>query len=626
MITFKNGGRLVQSIDELPRLDPRDLYLDVETTSGDPKKDSLDPWHDCKLLGIAVTADNVEGAWYVPLRHHTGQNLPLLAVLEWLQDLVAECERWINHNIKYDAHVLRNEDVEFACQLVDTVTLAKIVNSDRFSYRLTELSAEWLEENIEKYERRVKRFLQDSRTKDYAAVPADILAEYSCQDVMTARRLHLYEERRCPEECQNVWNTEIALTSVLLDIERVGLCVDPQELKIRQLLAMRDMLVIEEKLHETLGFPCRPHVNNDCFDVLCNHYGLPILGWTDKSNPSFDKATLAAYQRHPLVLMNEELTGVLESMLAYRKTHTLLSLFIEPFQTLHLDGVLHPDYNQTVRTGRLSCRRPNAQQQSEESKTLIHVTPGYGFLSYDYSQIEFRLIVHIIRNVAAILAYNKDPNTDFHRLVAGWCGIPRRPAKNVNFAIGYGAGKDKVLEMLAGNPELVGELMNKLDKVPEKSRVAAFQFLCQQRALEVYTKYHNMLPELRTTGRQMSNKVRSRGYIRNAHGRHRHLPSHKSHLAFNSWVQSTAADVMKERTVAIGQDQWLAQHDVRLAGLIHDETLFRCPLDLLFDKRVHERIGTILTDTTVSFRVPITVAGGTSRTTWAAIEPLPTAL
>jgi hypothetical protein len=58
MIEYSNGARLVEAISELPQFsdeDLRELFADFETTSGDDKKDSLNPWHNCAVAGIAVT-------------------------------------------------------------------------------------------------------------------------------------------------------------------------------------------------------------------------------------------------------------------------------------------------------------------------------------------------------------------------------------------------------------------------------------------------------------------------------------------------------------------------------------------------------------------------------------------
>jgi DNA polymerase-1 len=624
MIEFDNGGRLVQSLSELPDLaGAKDVYADFETSSGNPKLSSLNPWHHCAVAGLAITVDDVKGSWYVPVGHEFGGNVDEDPVIEWWCNIIDKAERWINHNVKYDAHVSANAwGVLAECSLVCTLTLAKIIDSDRIvrgGYSLEALSDGWLHEDINKYKDSLKPYLD--KNKDFGRIPFDVVGEYACQDVLTGRRLFKYEDARCPDQCRRVWDEEIALTPVLFEMERNGIGVSPQDLQIKELKLMNEMLKIDEELTEITGRSFRPHVNEDCFDVLCNQYGLPVLGWTNEdkpdkqSNPSFDKKALAQYRAHPYAPQE-----VVKRIQRYRKINTLNNFFVKPYQDLQIDGVLHPSYNQAVRTGRLSSKEPNAQQLSPEAKELVHPRKGNSFLSLDYSQIEFRLIVHYIKDADAIKAYNEDPDTDFHSWVALMCEIARSPAKNVNFCMGYGGGKKKLITMLAQNMELVGALKTHVDKlvtdgkIDEGQQMSVFNLLCQRRAEKVYNKYHATLPSLKTTSWRAANACKSKGYVFNLYGRHRHLPEKASHRAFNSLNQSSAADLMKERTVAVAK--MCKGTPIMLVSSVHDETLFEGPSEIIEDPRTIRDLVLCLEDPQVELRIPIRVSAGLSRETW----------
>lgn len=614
MIKFPNGGCLVQTLTELPTFEKVEkLYVDFETSSGHPKLKSFNPWKHCEIAGIGLTVDDCKDAWYVPIGHNEKHwNLQKDEVLAWLQVIYKQANQWVNHNVKYDAHVAANAGLTWTCDLVDTLTLAKIIDSDRVmrgGYSLSALSMGWLEEDVSKYENRLKAFLKGCRSHDYGDVPADILAEYGCQDVITERKLYHYINQRCPEMCRKVWNMEVQLTSALFDIEQTGLCIDPTEVQKKQMQVLYEMLALEEKLNELTGMNLRPHVNDDCYDLLCNKYGLPVLGYTDEGNPSFDKGALSSYQRHPLVESNKELMTIISLLLQYRTRNTLNSLFLETFLNLHVDGVLHPSYNQAVRTGRMSCSQPNSQQQNTESKALIHPPPGYAFISADYSQIEFRLIVHFIKNQQAIAAYAENPDTDFHEWVAEMCGIPRKPAKNVNFAMGYGGGKERVLSMLASNMELVGEFASQGD----------FDTLCRMRAEEVYSTYHSTLPELKQTSYNAARVLKLRGYVFNPWGRHRHLAEVAAFRAFNSIVQSSAAELIKEKTIetAPRYNDWFKERNIKQVASVHDETLFQAPITIAKDPETHSRIASIMESPSVELRIPVRVNIGVSENSWA---------
>ena len=642
MIKFPNGGRIVEHTSELPDLaHARELFLDFETTAFSPAVKAFNAYKGHRACGIAVTVNDEPGAWYVPIRHHDKSNtlhpanLDLDTVLRWSRDLITTCRDWVNHGVKFDAHFAAEDGAIFQGRLVDTLTIAKVLDSDRLykgGYGLSALSLAWLEEDISPYENRLKSFLEgvklprNKKAHDYALAPPDILGEYACQDVITGRKLHRYIQKRMPAECASVVDTEIKLTPVLFDIEREGMHVDLKELKCLELQILYELQIIGQKLHETIGYAINPASPDDCYELLVNHWGLPILARDDKTgNPTFDKDALVSYLAHPEISGNEDRRETVSRMLHYRKRHTLMSFFVRPYIEHEVDGILHPDYNQSVRSGRLSCKRPNAQQLSPEAKLLVHPPPGCAFLSCDYSQIEFRLIVHYIRAVDAIQAYGDDPDTDFHAWVAKLCGIPRKPAKNVNFAIGYGAGKRKVMKMLASEMELMAELMTKVDgyiktgRAHESQRKDLFDVLCQRRAEEVYNRYHDRLPGIKTTSRKAEQAARRRGYVFNAYGRRAHLPNTHCHLAFNRIIQGCAADVMKERTVAVAPryNPEIRELGIRIAGSVHDETLFVGDAETTRDPRIVNLIVQILEDTAQDFRVSIRTSAGWSSSTWA---------
>lgn len=610
---------MVEAISELPNLcNSGRVYLDLETTSGDPKLMSVNPWHNCSIAGICVTADFNASAWYIPVGHNDSHwNLPWKAVKEWATGLMESCNEWINHNVKYDAHVWMNAGLPIPERLVDTLTLAKIIDSDRMmkgGYGLTALCKAWLDQNIQPYDDAIQIFLKGCKSKDYGDCPADVMAEYGCQDVLSTRLLYDYIMKTMPKQCHGVADTEIALTPVLIDMERTGLHVDEIELKSFQLTTLVQMMNWEEELHDLSDFPIRPHVNDDCFDVLCNKYGLPILGRTESGNPSFDKKTLSLYLADPTVLGDSKLLRIVNTILDYRRIKTINDFFIGPYQEHAIDGVMHCTYNQAVRTGRMSCSQPNMQQLSKAAKRLIHPAPGYAFISADYSQIEFRLIVHYIENAAAIAAYAKDPDTDFHSWVAEMCGIARSPAKNVNFAMGFGGGRALILRMLSTNVELIGNLLEKAEGNHQR-----FKALCLQRAESVYRQYHTTLPELKLTSMAAARSVKSKGYVFNVYGRHRHLPERVAHIAFNAVIQSSAADLMKERTVATARryDKFLDDMDVSQVASVHDETLFQAPIDVTKDPAVLTYIRDMMESPSIKLSVPIRVDIGVAGTNWA---------
>ena len=929
MRTFENGARLAERSEDLWLPVPGvTLYLDFETTSGDDRLDALDPFEHCWILGVAATWDDMSGAIYAPVNHRYGQNLPGALVMRWVEDLLERSSCWVNHNVKYDMHVAANcVGYVYERPVICTLTYAKIKHSDRVTsggYGLDALSHDWLHEDISRYYQALQPYL--AKSKDYARVPIDILAEYAGQDVITTRRLKQHLDATVPEQCHRVRDTEHALTTLLFEMERHGMRVDPRALQVREIQVLNEMLRLDEELTEIVGTPFRPHVNEDCHEVLCGKYGLPVVAYTESGNPSFDKHAMSQYVVHPLAPQD-----VVQRIQRYRKLDTFKNFFLEKYIEIQRDGVMHPSYNQMVRTGRLSCKNPNAQQLDKEAKDLIvppegecifttdaclpagtllptpygdkpievvahallpvltytgdrrlkfsevtrgsrggygpiyrvafddgstfectpdhrlvkrdgtvarcdelqpgdrlmHVREGtawsypawcvhkrsyskhrlaaewargeyidgllehvhhvdedktnwhvdnlevlsdsdhmsrhyakqdhtkrleklreaiksrrtyvgdqnpnwrggkimtqcngcdaiyecwpsqdvqycsdqcrsrgqsaslvkswarrktpivdrscvicggtfqvkeskskqtcsqqcagvlrfnnrgtlnnYCVTSVEHvrddwfysitvpttghyvtsnglvnlnSQIEFRLIAHYIKDPGVIAAYARDPWIDFHQWVADMIPMQRRPAKNVNFMMGYGGGKGKTVKMLESNLDVVAEL-----KELAGDDLALFGELCRMKAETVYSKYHDALPGLKLTSRRAARALEAKGYVFNARGRHRHLPRDRSHLAFNNLCQSLAADIIKERMVALrralidaglyGPVQFMAQ--------VHDAVVMTGPPEVLEHDSFSPWVHGVMEATDVELSVPLRYTCGTSRRSW----------
>lgn len=651
MIEFPNGGRLVEVASEFPKFrdeDLEELFADFETTSFDDKLDSLNPWHHCWVLGIAVAVPSQFGAWYVPVRHRRSDgsysvndhitNLPLDAVIAWWSDLMERAKRWINHHVKYDALVSCCDfGVEPDGELFCTVVHSKIIDSDRQykgGYGLDALSKAWLGHDISEHENEIKRWI--GKSKDYGRCPREPMGEYACQDVMTNKTLYKYIQQRRPAECDQVASMETELTRCLLKIERVGLCVDPIELKTRNIETIATMLALEDELHGIIGRTINPCSGDDVYDVLCNQYGMPVLHWTEENgedefgkpvpagNPSFDKEGMRKYLAHPYAPKR-----VVEIIAEYRKHSTHKSLFLDTYDDLyveHADGSkrLHGQFNQSLRTGRMGQRKPNLQQLDKRAKELIHPPPGCAIFSADQSQIEFRVIAHYINDPYVIKAYNDDPDTDFHDWVKNMAGMKRDPAKTMNFMMGYGGGRKKAVRVLSCDLEVIGGVVGRVDQmiaeglISESQRVATFERLCVEKADSVYDMYHNTLPTLKSTSRRATATCKEQGFVRNLHGRRRHLPTEAAHRAFNSACQGEAADIQKERTVALSRA--LEGTPIELCANVHDDTVGYGPISIVESRDFQIRLAWLLEHPVWpigrELKVPLRVSLGTSRLHW----------
>ena len=137
------------------------------------------------------------------------------------------------------------------------------------------------------------------------------------------------------------------------------------------------------------------------------------------------------------------------------------------------DGRIHSHINQirsddggTV-SGRISMSNPNLQQIPARDpelgpiiRSLFLPEEGYQWAAIDYSQQEPRILVHYahvygktrcipLEGAAEFVeAYNTDPETDFHTMVAEMTNIPRKQSKTINLGLMYGMGVNKIAESL----------------------------------------------------------------------------------------------------------------------------------------------------------------------------------
>lgn len=592
---YENGGKLCTDLDDLPNLtNCKELFLDFETTSAHYQKMSVNPWHNCYIAGAAVTVDDCQKAWYVPVGHNKGGNLPWQPVYKWLEDIVSTCGVWKNHNIKYDMHVFSNgTGKEVKCKVKCTLAQAKLLNSDRFRYGLDHLSKDWLGKDISFHADRMKPYLTGN--KDYGAIPADIMGHYATDDVFTGRKLDKYIDSNMPDECRLVERIEDDVTMCLYRMERAGMPINVPKVQETQMKTLQRMMEISEELDRVIGYSINPVADSDCFDLICNKHGLPVIAWTDSGNPSFDKHALRSYCNYPGAPK-----ACLELMLEYRRLSTFNGTFLTAYLDLRCGNILHPNYNQMVRTGRMSCSLPNMQQLMPEAKELIETDDDHVIVSADYSQIEYRFIAHYIKDVDTIEAYLRNPDQDYHEWIAELCGIKRKPAKTVNFLMGFGGGKALLMSKLSVDPDVIGSI--------DTTDLHEFKRLAGVRAEAIYNTYHGKLPTLRTTTRTAENLCRSRGYVKNIYGRRRHLPQEVARKAFNSVVQSSAADLMKERMVELAKE-------FNVIGSVHDDLVMLMPRSE-YTEATRCRIAEILETPSVELRLPIRVSVGAGKT-WA---------
>ena len=389
------------------------------------------------------------------------------------------------------------------------------------------------------------------------------------------------------------------------------------------------MMNTQKELDDLIGYVIDPTKPEHCFSLLCTSYGMPILSYTTDdrglptNNPSFDKHALKKYASFAATQLPRSVSAkavkAVELISRYRKKNTFNNMFLRPWQGHLRGGRLHPNYNQIVSTGRMSCSDPNAQQLNKDAKSLIVPPQGWSVWSMDMSQIEFRFIVHYINATEVIEQYRQNPDTDFHQWVADMCGMDRdAEAKGVNFGVAFGEGIKKLTQQL-GNSKKIIAWAEDLAKGDD----AIFKLLVTKRANEVMEKYLATFPTLKPTMKIAANALKSKGYIRNWYGRHRKMPVYveingerrdMTFRAFNQLNQSSAADLIKERTVTFCEA--IEGTEIKPLGVVHDELYGIAPTWIAEHPNMIADCLTIMESPSKPISVPIRCSYGSSSVSW----------
>jgi DNA polymerase I-like protein with 3'-5' exonuclease and polymerase domains len=316
-------------------------------------------------------------------------------------------------------------------------------------------------------------------------LPYELVKDYAEQDVnLTLKLWNLFEGKiKAPlytndkgevKSLSNIFNLETDLFPCLVEMRFKGVRIDVEKAK-------------------QVGIKLKKRSDN-IIKIIKKRTGIKIDMWAAASiKKLLDKLKIKDYEETPKSKMPQLPKDYLQThenrflrfIAKARECDKAQNAFIEGLLKYVHKGRIHAEINQirsefkgTV-TGRFSMSNPNLQQIpakgliGKKMRELFLPEEGYQWGSFDYSQQEPRLVVHYaLKNKlpgADILgdAYNKDPATDFHKIVAEMAGITRTTAKTINLGLFYGMGKLKLAAQLNLDKDEARKLFNNYhSKVP----------------------------------------------------------------------------------------------------------------------------------------------------------------
>lgn len=535
------------------------ISVDTETTG---------TGFDDRPVGLSYCADGGQRE-YLRWGHEGGENnCTIDRVQYWAsRELNRPENTLVFHHAGFDMRMCEYVGIKLdKPRIEDTGYVAALLNELDPSFALEDQIAQHL--NRHKKDDELNQYCADAfggkptrrgQAGNYWRAPGDIVEPYAIGDAVDT--LDLWRLRRpllSGEELDGVYEDELALIPILLRMHMVGVKANvraAKQLKL-ELTARRELL--RARWNTLAGPGVKYNSSKQLAKVFDNHgYTYPF---TELGNPSFEKDWMQ-YQTHEVAKVIMEL----------KQLDHFIGTFIDSYvlNNVDKDGFIHGEFHplRGDRYGTVSGRFSsggalNLQNVPARDEVLapmvrgmyIPCSPDHDWLKADYSQIEYRFLAHYAGGQLA-REYNEDPDVDFHEMCSQLVGIPRRPAKNINFGIVYGMGEALMASKLG-----VG-----LDE-----------------AREMLLEYHTRLPEVKRIYNQADRRAKRRGFIRTWGGRKRRFRKKRSyymstHKALNALLQGSAADLLKRAMAKVVNEGIVDWENVVLHLTVHDELDFSVP-------------------------------------------------
>lgn len=395
-----------------------------------------------------------------------------------------------------------------------------------------------------------------------------------------------------------LFTLELKLSRVLADMEIEGMKVDLEELDKQKRNLQKRLRALEDEIFRIVGYEFNINSVKQLGTVLFEELKLPIIK-KNKTGYSTDNEVLEK-------LLSEHV--IIKYILEYRQLMKLYTTYIEGLkQSVRDDGCVHTIFKQALtQTGRLSSIEPNLQNISvrtldgREIRKMFVPKNDY-ILSFDYSQIELRVLAHMANVSNLISSFNND--IDIHentaKLVLNKSEVTkseRNSAKAINFGIIYGMSAWSLGEDLKIGPK---------------------------KAQEFIDKYYEAYPEIRVFMDNQVNDAKSLGYVKTIKNRRRYILDINSsnyslrefakRTAMNAPVQGSAADIIKLAMVNVYNS--ISHLKSKMISQVHDELIFDVKEDELDELM---KIVKLQMENVLKLKVPLKVEGAYGKTWFEA--------
>ena len=532
--------------------------FDTETTSLN--------YMDAELVGLSIAIEPGKAA-YIPVAHDymdAPEQLSREWILETFKPILTDPNiKKVGQNLKYDAHILANYDIDLKGIEDDTMLESYVLNSVSTRHDMDSLANKYLGLNTVKFEDIAGK---GAKQLTFNQIHLDQASPYAAEDADITLRLHhaLSSKLDEIESLGKVYrDIELPVVSVLNRMERNGARIDSQQLKIHSQELAERLQSLEKEAHDIAGEAFNLASPKQIGTILFERLNLPVIKKTPKGAPSTAEEVLQELaQDYPLPKL----------LMEYRELAKLKSTYTDklPEMINPRTGRVHTSYHQAVAaTGRLSSSDPNLQnipvrnEQGRRIRQAFVAESGYKLISADYSQIELRIMAHLSGDTGLLKAFEQ--GADVHSATAAEVfsvdldqvtSDQRRQAKAINFGLIYGMSAFGL----------------------------ARQIKVERNIAQGYIdRYFERYPGVQSYMERIKQEAYDNEYVETLLGRRLYLPNIKStnrmhrnaaeRTAINAPMQGTAADIIKLAMIKV--DTWLEDKKIpaKMIMQVHDELI-----------------------------------------------------
>lgn len=485
--------------------------------------------------------------------------------------------RWLWHNGKFDTQFLNRDGLEAEVG-EDTMLLSYASDESGGIHDLEQLSSDLL--GAQDYKHVIKPYIVDATFKtasgkkkkikgaksnkgSYRNVPRPLLYEYQAKDVSNTLQDYqvLRPQIRGDKALEKLYTrTLIPASEFLREIEKNGIYVDFEQVAKNDVIETEKINQAEAAVFDLTGMSLNLNSPKQVSQLLFGKLRLPDIAKGSTAAWVLDKLP-----GHPVV----------KALKLFRRAAKIKSTYVTSlYQHANpKDGRVHSTYLiHGTRTGRLSSRNPNMQNQPRENRirSMFVAPPGRILVAVDLNQAELRSLAWCSKDPGLMAIYCDPTKGSLHDEVVQLkfgdqyvnAGKEERrelkmKAKNVNFGVVYGITSAGLSEQLGGTTAEAQEFLEWwFARFPVAKK---FIDNCREAAANARTI---------TTlfGRKKRHWVVTR---ENAHD--------LMNEASNFPHQSIASDITLQTGIKMSKRKLLLPYDSKFVNIIHDELLMEVP-------------------------------------------------